>query len=319
MKDAYRWAFIPWLVDACRANHVRSLCILGDLTDAKDNHPATLINSVVDAVLALKAACVDLYILEGNHDYLVHGAPTFGFLARFPGVHYIGSPRDVSGSADDEAAAFMLPHSKHPAQDWQGLDFTHYDLVFLHQTVSGAIASNGQRMDGETLPSLAAAGKVYSGDIHVPQRIGVVEYVGSPYHVHFGDSFIPRCVLLRRGAPAVDLHFESPRRVMLTVDGLQDPKLVGMVAGDHVKLRIRLHPSEHHEWLSIKARALDLLKRRGVECHGIELVSSVARKRLQPAGRRRVLLSASPEQQVMAHVAAEEWGGDALDMGLELL
>lgn len=298
---------------------MRSLCILGDLTDAKDNHSAQLINRIVDAVLALKAACVDLYILEGNHDYLVQGAPTFAFLRRFPGIHFIDKPTDVSGTNDDEAAAFMLPHTKHPEQTWQGLDFTHYDLVFLHQTVSGAIASNGQRMEGESLPSLASAGKVWSGDIHVPQKIGVVEYVGSPYHVHFGDNFKPRCVLLKRGKASEDLHMDSPRRVMLAVDGIKGLLQQRLKAGDQVKLRLRLPPSEHHEWAKIKHQALDVLQRVKVECHGIELVSTVKRKQLNAPTARKLLTGASASALLAAHVAAEEWGGDALDVGLELL
>lgn len=307
-----------WLCDQCDAHKVRTLLIMGDLTDAKDNHSGKLINRAVQAVLQVRA-CVDhVYVLKGNHDYLLEDSPTFGFLSAFDGVHFISKPTDATSPDDTEPACYLLPHARTPASAWAGLDLSHYQLVFMHQTVTGAVASNGQRMEGDAMPDLSAAGKVWSGDIHVPQRIGPVEYVGSPYHVHFGDSFKARAVLLRSHGPhaATDLHFPSPRRVMLTVGSLAELRKADVDHGDHVKLRLALPPSEHHTWAALREQALEVLARAGVICHGVQLISTGKRLRLRSSSHAN---TTTPAEMVASFVEAEDWGAEALDVGLGLL
>lgn len=287
--------------------------ICGDLTDAKDNHSAELVNRVVNAIRLLKVDAIK--ILVGNHDWLKEGQEYFRFLNVLPNVQYINRPTedpDVKG-----IPTFYLPYSKNPARDWAGMDFSHYDLLFLHQTVKGAITSNGQEMDGEEMPALNAA-KVYSGDIHVPQKCGPVEYIGSPYHVHFGDAFKPRCVLLERGGRAVDLHFETISRVAITVNSIAELRRQDLRAGDQVKVTVELAEAERHDWAKIKREALELLKKRGVEVHGLKLmVRKPANQRQERA--KRATLALSPAEIVSRFIEAEELGGEALAAALEVI
>jgi len=295
------------------------LIILGDLTDAKDNHGAELVNRVVKEIRDLAALGIRIIILAGNHDWLRQGHEFFKFLSVIPGVEYVAKPTEdaeLTGSS-----AYFLPYSKNPARDWEGMDFSHYQYLFMHQTVKGAVSSNGQEMDGEPLPPLNAV-KVYSGDIHVPQVVrtglGEVEYVGSPYHVHMGDAFRPRCVLLERNGNPVDLHFETISRVTVKVTSLDELRKLKVRAGDQVKLRVELSPADRHEWAAVRREAQSLLKAKGVEVNGVELVAPKSRRRIPlldgiPARRE------SPEDSVVRFVEREELGGATLDVGLELL
>lgn len=311
--DEYRWSLWPWLRQECESGRVKTLNILGDLTDAKDYHPAELTNRLVSQLKACAAVVDQVNVLMGNHDYLKGGHAYFEFLSEFPRIKFITKPCEdaISGPA-----AMFLPHTKTPSKDWAGMDFSHYQYLFLHQTISGAIASNGEKMEGELLPDLNAM-KVYSGDIHVPQIIGPVEYVGSPYHVHFGDSFKPRCVLLDRAGKPIDLHFETISRRSLKVTSLRELRECNLQAGDQVKVTIQLSEADKHRWHEIRRNAVQWLRAQEIDLHGISLEMKKQRRRLigtQQEDKRR-----SPADLVLSFVEGEELGGDALDVGLEIL
>ena len=318
-RDEYRWGLWSWLRKTCEKEAVQTLLILGDVTDAKDYHPAELINRIVREIDLTRACVPEIIILQGNHDYLRLGHPALGFVSALQGVRFVSKPMDTS--AEGEAALF-LPHTKTPLKDWAGFDWSMYRYVFMHQTVDGSIASNGQRMDGDQFPDMTSAGKIYSGDIHVPQVINGVEYVGSPYHVHFGDSFKSRCVLLNAGGEAFDLRFRSISRVTLDVGTLDLGQICQMHrlrAGDQVKLRLHLGASELHEWHAIKRAAVEEMKTAGVELFGVELVPPKQRRRFNESALPQGAVFLRPQDLVYNFVEREELGADALDIGLELL
>lgn len=289
------------------------MLILGDLTDAKDNHPAELVNRIISALTSLKVA--NIRMIAGNHDWLKKDQEFFKFLNSFPNIKFMTRPTE-----DDDVAgplAFYLPYSKNPVKDWANMDFSHYDYLFMHQTIAGSIASNGQKMDGEDLPKLDAV-KIFSGDIHVPQVIRGIEYVGSPYHVHFGDDFNPRCILIERDRRQYDLHFKTIKRVVLKVKNLRELERKSLTAGDQIKLRIELPEAEKHGWAKMRREALQILEEKQVHVHGIELnVIKSTRRVLVTEGSSRT--SFSPSESVLRFVEAEELGADALDAALEIL
>jgi hypothetical protein len=318
-STSYRWGLFDWLVAEARAEKVKSLYILGDLTDAKDNHNADLVNKVVHSIWMLSQVVPDIKILTGNHDWLLDGQEYFRFLDRLDGgrVKFITRPyedEDVKGPS-----AFFLPYSKQPAKDWAGFDFSHYEYLFMQKTVKNAVSSNGQVMDGEDLPPLNA-GKVYSGDIHVPQIIGGVEYVGSPYHVHFGDAFTPRCVLLERGGNPVNLYFKTLQRVTLAV---QDRLVAGDLTraklrkGDQVKLRIKMSEADKHSWSKTRREAVALLRDYEIIIAGVELIVEKTERSLADGGERKRIYT--PEQTITRFVEAEELGPLAYELGMRVI
>lgn len=318
-KDEYRWKFFKWLLDECVSESVKTLVILGDLTDDKDYHPASLTNRLVESLTMLTYIGVEIVILQGNHDYLRAGHSYFKFLSLIPGITFVTVPTQLDAD-DDGPLVYCLPHTKTPAKTWQGFDFSHYDYLFMHQTVSGAKASNGQVMAGEALPPLNA-GKVYSGDIHVPQVIGQVEYVGSPYHVHFGDRFTPRCILLDRRNRPVDLHYETISRVSLRIESPKElHRIDWLKPGDQVKLVVTLPEADKADWRRIKADAIKQLERRKVDLCEVKLVveRSGAVRHRDAQGQARSSRLSDPDA-LWAYVEREDLGGEALDMGLEIM
>lgn len=310
----YRWELFPWINEQIRKYDVRSLRILGDITDAKDNHPASLVNRIVAGLRALH--CDDIGILSGNHDWLLKGHEFFQFLNFVPNIKFMTSVTEDHTVAFGEQCIF-LPFTKTPGQDWKDIDFAHYDYAFMHQTVRGALASNGQRMDGEGVPDMPVRRKVYSGDIHVPQDIGNVTYIGSPYHVHFGDDFEPRVLILERGGKERWITMPSPKRVVVKVSSLKALERYDLIAGDQVKLRMQLGPEDRHAWSRIKREAGAILRDRGVLAHGIEMV--LDSKATVQARKDLAQASTSPEDLVYRFVNREEWGGDAYQAAMDII
>ena len=297
---------------------MKSLVIAGDLTDRKDYHDSALVNRIVRSLVSLAKAAGQVTILMGNHDFLRDGHAFFDFLNVVPGIRFITRPAD-----DSEAAGpltMFLPYTKNPRADWQGMDFSHYAYLFMHQTAPGSVASNGQKMDGEELPSLKGP-KVYSGDIHVPQVCGDIEYIGSPYHVHFGDRFEPRVILIDSRERPVDLFYPTISRLTLTVNSLRELKsTTGMHPKDQVKLRVRLAAADKHDWHRIRREATAWLREQQVEVHDVELLVQASTRRLiGQAAPSPVPKPATTTDAVLDYVLAEELGPDALEMGYDLV
>lgn len=312
--DVYRWSILDWMYEQIEVEGLKTILILGDLTDAKDYHPSELANKLVKS-LATLAQKVKVVILLGNHDYLKKGQGYFSFLNCIPNVQFITEPTE---DLEPGISCMLLPHTRTPGKDWAGMDFSHYQYVFMHQTVGGAVASNGQEMSGEDVPAFQPGPKVMSGDIHVPQVIKGVEYIGSPYHVHFGDDFEPRCVLIDRRYKHHDLTFKTPRRVSLKLSSLKELKrrVTALDPGDMVKLTLELSRSEIVGWSALRREACLVLDQAELKVESLRLSIARSERRLDVKQGRRVL---SDEQVLERFVLRDELGADALELGLELL
>lgn len=275
-RDAYRWELFKWMrVKVFKRYGVERLHILGDLTDAKDNHSSTLVNRIVDE-LATTAEMVEVDVLQGNHDYLKKDEAFFRFLDLIPGCRFIDQIRR-------DADLLYLPHTRTPNEDWSAIPWNDSAYVMMHQTVTGSVASNGSQMEGELeasiLPQYKHRPKIYSGDIHVPQVIGDVEYVGSPYHVHFGDRFTPRAVLLDKNGQACDLHFPTISKFVVNVSEKVDELVeAGLESGDQVKVRVDLPAALFCDWPVIRQRVEDICSDLQVDLRGIEMIGKRVRR-----------------------------------------
>lgn len=312
--DEYRWGLWPWLANEIKEEKARTLLILGDLTDAKDYHPAELVNRLTTAIVSMPVE--EIIILAGNHDWLKQGGVFFKFLQHVqkPRIQVITEPMEYLGDEQDPACMF-LPYTKNPARDWKGKDFSHFDFLFMHQTAPGSVASNGQRMDGDDMPPLNA-GKVYSGDIHVPQTIGAIEYVGSPYHVHFGDDFTPRCLVIDRNRKAFDLHYPTIHRKAVRISSVAELDEVGIAVMDQIKVTLLLDECGAHRWNTIRREIVADIKSRKAELHGIKLEVQRENQPLANVKQRAALM---PADALIRFVRQQELGGDLLDIALEII
>jgi hypothetical protein len=269
--EAYRWGIFEQIAEWAGEYSLDRVLVLGDLTDKKDYHPAELVNGIVREVQYLTSHVgLEMVFLKGNHDFLKDGPPFFSFLRHLDGVRYVEKP-EVWGDS------LFLPYTKDPEADWAAILFSEYKQIFMHQTVSGARASNGMPMAG--ISSTMFGTPVYSGDIHVPQKIGDVLYVGSPYHVHFGDRFRPRCLLFLDGEGPTDLQYDSPARTSISISETAELEDAGLRAGDQVKVTVR--GIEADSWPEMKQEIMDLCKKRKFKLSGLTLIPGIRRHRPQ--------------------------------------
>lgn len=242
-RDRYRHEFMTKMPKLLTKHKIERLIILGDLCEEKDRHPARLVNELVSCMTALAKVC-PVIVLMGNHDYLDRDNPFFRFLKRIRNITWIDTPKEIDGE-------WFLPHTDNWERDWGDLNLKN-KVVFTHVTFDGADVGHGHK--GRGVPLSAVKGcQVFSGDIHVPQDLGNVTYVGAPYTVDFGDEYEPRVLILT-----------DDRVISQPVTGVQkqlidsewplsdDTYHEGLHPGDILKVRIRLKPEQVAKWNEIR-------------------------------------------------------------------
>ncbi len=283
-EDQYRFDIFPWIINNYSRSYttheqLKTIFITGDLTDRKNFHADWFVNKVVDHIRSL-AKHFDVYLLCGNHDYDVDPTqPFFGFLGKYKRVTYILKPTIYQ-------KILFLPHSRKPGEDWGILSKSKtkdLNAIFMHQTFRGAITESGYELGGISPYRFRRYEcPIFSGDIHVPQQLGPITYVGCPYHIRYGDQFEPRVLLLDRKFKTQDVHFPAPRKLMLDLNhGKELYKMRReLQSGDKAKVRIYLPRSEFGSWPKHRDRVRKTAK-------GIDLIlHSVVLKEIQDTKRK---------------------------------
>lgn len=321
-RDAYRWALFTWLAEVIPQYEIKDLFILGDVTEAKDFHSSRLVNRLVDAFLGLyrTTGLLHTHFLRGNHDGLDPECPFFRFLGKFPSISYITTPfmKQFSG-----VEVLMLPHTTDPANAWAGTDMHAADIIMMHATVAGAVAENGQALEGVSMSHLrrAVRATIYSGDVHVPQKVGRVEYIGAPYPIRFGDKFAPRALLLENMRTARSLPVPGIRRSTVTVAG-PGADVASLVAefkpGDQVKIKVSLTPAEFGDWNKVKASVVAACKAAQIDLCDLELErpETAAFARPQNAGK---IEKQTPQQILKTYCTTNHIEAPLYNAGVRLL
>ncbi len=265
-REAYRFRIFDYLEEQITKLAIHHIFLLGDLTDKTDRHSARLVNELVPRIQRLAEKC-QIFILRGNHDYVDPTCPYFMFLNQVNNVHYVITPTRIKL---DGTKIYLLPHTRHPELDWKGLEINKADMVFMHQTLRGAKAENGQSLEGDDGSILAGCPIVYSGDVHVPQQMHNLIYVGSPYHIHFGDSFIPRVLFLPEEGESMELFPKFPSRLMLNLLSVTDLETRDFKKGDQCKLNIVVSSEQWPNWPKIRQEFMEKCNELGLELYGIE-------------------------------------------------
>jgi hypothetical protein len=198
-RDQYRHNFMHDLLGIIDRRKPDAVAILGDLTEEKDRHSAKLVNQIVGELGDI-AAVMPLLMLMGNHDYRNEGHPFFAFTRHIPNVAWVDKVSTSIELPEEFRAIFdgclFLPHTLDYERDWAGVDFQDFRFIFAHNTFAGAI-SNGRALDGVPAGIFPDNARVLSGDIHTPQKIGPVTYIGAPYTIDFGDDYDPRLMMVQ--------------------------------------------------------------------------------------------------------------------------
>ncbi len=265
-RDEHRFKLFKWLAKQQERFKPRATMILGDITNSKDKHSAKLVNAIVNGLILLKPP---IYILKGNHDYISPTNPFFGFLSCIDGIIFVSDPLlPWDGFA-------MIPHeySQDAFDRACKIIPSRAEGVTIHACLDGAIAETGARLSGLSAAAIEAKRPLgaWAGDIHRPQRVSGITYVGAPYHVRFGDDFSPRVLLIKNGIEQ-NIYFPAPHKWVLQIhdaDEILDNE--DLREGDQVKVMIELAREEVVEWNAHKRRALEACKEMGVEVYGVDL------------------------------------------------
>jgi hypothetical protein len=322
-RDEYRWRIFPQLE---AAENISDLFILGDLTDAKDYHSARLVNRLVLSFVDLKKRIRNIWLLRGNHDGTDPRCPYFEFL-QYVDIKYVSAPFEFDHDA--LGRVLLLPHSREPLEQWRDVDMHQADFIFMHATITGAQAENGQSLDGVPITALATArrAKIFSGDVHVPQKVGKVEYVGAPYPIRFGDSFKGRWIEFRQKAKggALEAHsvpLDNIQRLKMVV-GVDGPKLskafMDVGKGDQVKVVVQLDSADFGRWQEIKDATMKGLESLGAECCGFELQRLDSGKPLATVAERKGVVGRTPEQVLNDWCKTNKLTAPIRDMGMSIL
>ena len=327
-RDAYRFKFLSWLGEFMEKEGVDAVCMLGDLTDSKDRHSGKFITQVTSALCRLAAIC-PLVILRGNHDCLDPAYPTFGFLDRLPNMYFVQGAQLLEFGVGREATQVFLTAHRRGDVDWA--DLIHQNglleqlippsLFLIHQTLAGAVASNGFKLEGIDPKSFGGKHpfQIFSGDIHVPQTLGRVTYVGSPYHIHFGDTFAPRLLLWTpRKITSVEWK-EGPSRHVWTVTDPNNLRTMKSKKGDQVKVRLSLPRSLYADWAQYQQAVEEECEQLGVELIGVSLVPQEPGKGGSIEKKASDLPSLSPKDIVTDFAKRENLDRPTTQIGKQLV
>jgi hypothetical protein len=262
--NEYRWQIFAYVNAARQRYPISRVFVLGDFVDRRDRHSAAFINRLFSE---LDPAWI---ILRGNHDTTIRPPAYFDFLP-----NYVSTPLAYDGerlcALDRSGGLLLLPFTPNPTEDWAGIDLAAFAAIFMHATVSGAVVDHGIVLDNPNFPRLPPHLMVYSGDVHHPQRVGNVTYVGAPHATKFGDSYHTRMLLVDEETFAIvdEIVLDPPRKLMLDIKSLDDLAQVQTRPGDQVKLRYAGPPGTAGQ---MDAQAAQWAEGLGITIVGTEVI-----------------------------------------------
>jgi DNA repair exonuclease SbcCD nuclease subunit len=265
-RDESRWGLLDWLATDVQADE---LFILGDLTVAKNNHPARMVNRLVDQFVKLSQHYKHIYILKGNHDYTDPDCPFFGFLEHNANnISFIREPLERGMTIG--SWVFM------PAgTNWQEHQFRLLNKkVFAHVTFDGSISETGYQLTGVSPHFVREArATVIAGDVHKRQTLlnGAIEYVGAPYHIHFGDDYEPRVMLIQNDGSRSNLFFPSPRKFTQVIKSLAELYRIAIKPGDQIKIIAQMRRADLPDWKNWRDAIKEQADKEGWRLYGPEL------------------------------------------------
>jgi hypothetical protein len=184
----------------------------------------------------------------------------------------------------------------------------------MHATVTGAVVENGLVMENNNFPILPRNAKVFSGDVHVPQQVRNITYVGAQFAIKFGDKFPCRMLLLDQNFDiALEIPLRPPRKLMVDITNVRDLLNLKIGRGDQVKLRFNCSTAQLPEWGAIERTINEWAARNGINIIGTEVLIDS----LQSV--RGADIEQTPEQILRAFARQEHISEELLEVGLALL
>jgi hypothetical protein len=313
-SEDYRWKVFNNVRNVALAHKCDVIHICGDLTDRKDRHSALLVNNMLRGIRDLLDAGLRVEFLLGNHDMPLSGPPFWAALNYAFGAD---SGFRVITQPERSGNIISLPFAPDPIEAWKSADFRPEFTVLMHQPVDGAVAANGHPVAGLDTSIFPRGVKVYSGDIHLPQVIGPVTYIGAPHHVSFGDEHPCRFLLLDARSTVTEVLLPAIRKAVVSIASAADLDSAGLSDGDQARIRATIPLSRVEQWPVEEEAIRAWASEHNVTIASIDVEVSTIRRR--GAAAQGDALSKTPSDVLCAFAASEGIEGPVLDAGLSLL
>jgi hypothetical protein len=266
--NEYRWQVWEHVLGAVIQHRIENVFFLGDWVDRRDRFTARFINRLVDEV---RRICnrARLVVLRGNHDSAMSPPNYFDFMQShtIEGFEYVSSPRPFFSHL------LLLPFTAHPKIDWADLRLADFKCAFMHQTVTGAVVENGTQMEVPNFPILPRNVRFFSGDVHVPQQVRNICYVGAPHGIRFGDSFPCRMLVLDDDYNiTLEIPLNPPKKIMADIRDIADLARLETRHGDQIKIRFACPPSQIEHWGETEQQIIAWANEHGVTVAGTEII-----------------------------------------------
>lgn len=311
--NSYRWDALEQvynIVKDCKITHVY---ILGDLTDKKDLHSSILVNEVVVFIKKI-AIHAEVFILKGNHDYISKDHPFFEFLGHLSNVTYIKEIQDIN---DDLFIPYMTSYI-----DLDNIDASKYQNIYMHCDLIGAKVSNLYSMEKglhktNKFFKQFKGDSIYSGHIHIPQDILITQdciftYIGSPYHINFGDNFRGRVILPDSNK---DIEIISIAKHKLVIKTIEDLGKYELKEKDQCKIKIITRRSDLGTFDKFSANLRKTLQKMNVQVISIDLELEEEIEQLKQVEAK---LQDSDTQVIEKFAKKEKLTQTYLNIGLEI-
>ena len=318
--DEYRWKIFDQLAYHALQNKVKEIFLLGDVWDRKDRHSGKLVNRVVDSLSQLNSnACCPISIIRGNHDSALEGKHYWEFLNGYNGYSYITDPVYYH-----DPGILLLPFSSNPIKEWtEGFVANAFKAptlksIFMHQPVEGAFIDEYRKLEkAPVLPPLPDVA-VFSGDIHRPQILGSIHYIGTPFPVHFNETWPNRIILIKDGnfTRPQDIWLDTPKRAILEITETEELLSTEYKSGDQLRIRVKLDGKNLISWSEREGKIREWADSRGIFIASIEakLEGDTIKEETQ-----RDLDIPNPKQVLLQYGKQEKLSDEILNIGISLL
>lgn len=307
--DEYRWNVFEHIMQAIIQYKIDEVFILGDIVDRKDRHSSKLVNRLVEQLIMVASRVNWLYILRGNHDTPLHPPAFWEFLGEcHENIQYITKPE-----INTLSRTALLPFSPNPIEDWKDLDFKKVNVAFLHATITGA-TENGIRFTNNNFPDLPRNISIYSGDIHTPQVVGNLTYVGAPHPVKFGDDYPCRMLVLNdKYEIEVEIKLTTMQKRIIEINSVKDLEKLDVRHGDQVRVKFNLDAKDVNNWGNFQTSISEWATNKHVMVVSTDAIIQ------NKSDKSSLPIDLSPEVILKEFSVQEKISDDMLKIGLDLL
>lgn len=188
-EDYFNEFFIPEVNKQWKEGD--KIFILGDLFDNRNYLTLRIISFALDLFQKFEDLGYDIVILGGNHDYRNNSDSehtSLRILERHPNVEIIKEPKLYNFSNKKILIMPWVGNHKEEhniLKTWAG----KVDYLFCHSDLRGAKTNMRTVLThGLTVADFVSFPKVYSGHIHIYQRLENFKFLGNPFHMDRNDK-----------------------------------------------------------------------------------------------------------------------------------